>query len=158
MTGAAGTGAGGAGGTGGGASGSGGTGGAPVPPTPGYSGCTRPGGVDRMTLTKFQSASGLCYDLTIWLTQHAPDAGLTLPQGWTLMGAVARSCAAGSAPIATATTVAGSVDWPPQIGFLLPPSASMDVTLSFTAAGADGGVPASERLNAQNVDLRPTCP
>jgi hypothetical protein len=34
----------------------------------------------------------------------------------------------------------------------------MDVTMTFTPAGADGGVPATERLNAQNVDLRPTCP
>ena len=159
-TGVAGAGGGGAGGKGGGGggAGAGGTGGTPVPPTPGYSGCTRPGGVDRIRLTKFQSPSGLCYDVTVWLTQHTPDAVLTLPQGWTLMGAVARPCAAGSAAIATATSVAGSVDWPPQIGFSLPPSANMDVTLTFAPAGADGGVPATERLSAQNVDLRPTCP
>ena len=158
-TGAAGTGGGAAAGKGGGGgAGAGGTGGTSVPPTPGYSGCARSSGVDRVTLTKFQSPSGLCYDLNLWLTQHAPDAGLTLPQGWTLMGAVARPCAAGSTAIATATSAAGSVAWPPQIGFSLPPSATMDVTMTFTPAGADGGVPATERLNAQNVDLRPTCP
>jgi hypothetical protein len=158
-TGGAGTGGGAAAGKGGGGgAGSGGAGGTPVPPTPGYSGCSRSSGVDRITLTKFQSPSGLCYDLNLWLTQHAPDGGLTLPQGWTLMGAAARPCAAGSVAIATATSAAGSVDWPPQIGFSLPPSANMDVTLTFTPAGADGGVPATERLTAQNVDLRPTCP
>jgi hypothetical protein len=129
-----------------------------VPPTPGYSGCSRSSGVDRVTLTKFQSPSDLCYDLNLWLTQHAPDGGLTLPRGWTLMGAVARPCAAGSVASATATSAAGSVDWPPQIGFSLPASANMDVTFTFTPPGADGGVPATERLTAQNVDLRPTCP
>jgi hypothetical protein len=74
-----------------------------------------------------------------------------------LMGAVARPCAADSAAIATATAT-GSVTWPPQIGFLLPPSANIDVTLTFGASGSDAGVPASEKLTAQNVDLHPTCP
>jgi hypothetical protein len=59
---------------------------------------------------------------------------------------------------ASSTTVTGSVDWVPQGAFNLPPVVSLDVTLAFAGSGGDGGVPASERLDGQNIDVRATCP
>jgi hypothetical protein len=155
----AGAGGGGRGGTSGtagsaGSGGAGGTGGSPQVATPGYSGCSHTGGVDRIRVTKFQSPSGLCFDVELSLTTKAPPAGLTLPQNWTLTSAIARPCAVVGAPTA-ATGATGSIDWPPQIGFLLPPTVNLDVTLAF--AGGDAGVPANERLNGQNVDIRTAC-
>jgi hypothetical protein len=122
--------------------------------TPGYSGCSRVGGVDRIGLTKLVSPSGLCFDLNIWLTAHDADPALTLPKDWTYMSASARPCT-GSGPSTTPTTVTGSVDWPPQIGFTLPPAVNLDIT--FTFAANTSGVPATEALKAQNVDIRAAC-
>ena len=153
------TGAAGKGGRGGagGAAGSGGTGGTGVVATPGYSGCSHVGGVDRIRVTKIQSASGLCFDLNLWLTGHEESPDLPLPQNWMLMNAIARPCASSDAS-ATASAVSGTVDWPPQVAFNLPPTVNVDVTLTFSGSGNDGGVPASERLNGQNVDIRTNCP
>jgi hypothetical protein len=61
----------------------------------------------------------------------------------------------GGATIATPATVAGTVDWAPQIGFNLPPAVNLDVTLTFAG---DGGVAATVRMTGQNIDVRSTCP
>jgi hypothetical protein len=102
-----------------------------------------------------RSGGGLCYDLVLWSATQAPPAGLTLPQGWTVMTAQARPCAA-SAPTATATSVTGSVSWDPQLAFNLPPVVNLNVVLTFAAN--DAGVPATETLAAQFVDIQPSCP
>src|SRR5438552_199132 len=81
---------GGAGGIGnGGSGGSGGT-----TPTPGYTGCSHAGGVYRISVTKQASSgtSGKCFDVVLWSSTQTPPAGLTLPQGWSLMSAAARPC------------------------------------------------------------------
>ena len=145
---------GGGGGTADGGAGAGGTGGW-GPMTPGYSGCSQVGGVDRIRVNKVVGAIDLCFDVNIWLTTKPPPAGLTLPKDWSLMSAVARRCN-GTGPTTEPSTIAGSVGWAPQIAFNLPPVVNVDVTLTF--AGIDAGVPASETLNAQNVDIRTACP
>jgi len=169
----AGRGGGGAGGgTTDGGAGAGGTGGW-GPMTPGYSGCSQPGGVDRIRVSKVVSTSGLCFDVNIWLTTKPPPAGLTLPKDWSLMGAVARPCTGAggvagtggaggvagttaSGPTTEPSAVTGSIRWAPQIGFTLPPVVNVELTLTFAAV--DAGLPASETLNAQNVDIRSACP
>jgi hypothetical protein len=139
-----------------GGGGSGGTGGAGQVATAGYSGCSHSGGVDRIRLTKFQSASGLCFDVELSLSTQAPAAGLTLPKNWTMTNASARPCSVVGAPTA-ASGATGSIDWPPQIGFTLPPVVNLEVTLAFPSAGSGAGVPASERLNGQNIDVHAAC-
>jgi hypothetical protein len=129
--------------------------------TPGYSGCSQPGGVDRIRVSKVVSTSGLCFDVTIWLTAKPPPAGLTLPKDWSLMSAVARPCT-GTGPTIEASAITGSVGWAPQIGFTLPPVVNAEVTLTFAAtlvgAAVAAGVSVSEAFNAQNVDIRTACP
>lgn len=137
-----------------GGAGAGGTGGW-GPMTPGYSGCSQVGGVDRIRVSKVVSAIGLCLDVNIWLTTKPPPAGLTFPKDWSLMGAVARPCT-GTGPTTEPSTITGSVGWTPQIAFNLPPVVNVDITLTF--APSDAGIPASETLNAQNVDIRTACP
>ena len=146
---------GGAGGIGnGGSGGSGGT-----TPTPGYTGCSHAGGVYRISVTKQASSgtSGKCFDVVLWSSTQTPPAGLTLPQGWSLMSAAARPCTGEGASTATAaTSVTGSVSWDPQVAFNLPPVVNLNVMLTFAAN--DAGVPTSETLNAQFVDVQPSCP
>ena len=137
-----------------GGAGAGGTGGW-GPMTPGYSGCSQPGGVDRIRVSKVVSPGGRCFDVTIWLTTKPPPTGLMLPKDWSLMSAGARPCT-GAGPTTEASAITGSVGWAPQIGFTLPPVVNVDVSLTFAAI--DGGVPASETLNGQNVDIRNACP
>ncbi|HEY7372137.1 MAG TPA: hypothetical protein VIF57_08275 [Polyangia bacterium] len=149
---------GGAGGAGG-AAGRGGAGG--TTPTPGYTGCSHVGGVYRITVTRQASAdagaAGTCFDLTLWSSAQAAPAGLTLPQGWSVMTGTARPCAGdASAPTATATAISGSVSWDPQFGFNLPAVVNLNVTLTF--ATNDAGVPATVAMNAQLVDIRTSCP
>lgn len=50
----------------------------------------------------------------------------------------------------------GSVSWDPQIQFNLPPVVNLNVTLAFAAN--DAGVPASETMSGQLVDVRTSCP
>jgi hypothetical protein len=153
----AGAGGAGRGGTAGSAGGATGGTASPQVPTPGYSGCSHSGGVDKIRLTKFQSPSGLCFDVELSLSTKAPPAGLTLPQNWTLTTASARPCSVVGAPT-VASGATGTVDWPPQFGFALPPTIDVDLTLAFSAAGSDAGVPASERLTGQNIDVQTVCP
>ena len=102
-------------------------------------------------------AGGTCFDLTLWSSTQTAPAGLTVPQGWRVMTSTARPCASGaSAPTATATSVTGSVSWDPTFGFNLPPVVNLDVMLMFAAN--DAGVPATVAMNAQLVDIRPSCP
>jgi hypothetical protein len=86
---------------------------------------------------------------------QAEPAGLTLPDGWNVMSAGARPCTA-SAVSASATSVTGTVTWDPQFGFNLPPVVNLNLALAFGAN--DAGVPASEALTAQFVDVKTSCP
>src|SRR5215831_14264753 len=156
MAGSGAAGRGGSGGTGGGAGhggaggfGGGGSGG--TTPTPGYTGCSHTGGVYRISVTKQASAgtSGKCFDLVLWSSTQTPPAGLTLPQGWSLMSAVSRPCTGEGASTPT-TSVTGSVSWDPQFEFNLPPVVNLNVMLAFAAN--DAGVPTNETMNAQFVD------
>jgi hypothetical protein len=161
---AGGAGAGGKGGGGGGAAGRGGTGetgggggSGGTTPTPGYTGCSHVGGVYRISVTKQASAgtSGKCFDINLWSTMQAEPAGLTLPDGWSIMSAGMGPCSA-SAVSVSATSITGTVTWDPQIGFNLPPVVNVNLMLAFGAN--DAGVPATEALSAQFVDVRTSCP
>jgi hypothetical protein len=104
-------------------------------------------------------AGGTCFDLTLWSSTQTAPAGLTGPQGWRVMASTARPCASGASAAtatATATSVTGSVSWDPTFGFNLPPVVNLDVMLMFAAN--DAGVPATVAMNAQLVDIRPSCP
>jgi hypothetical protein len=164
-TGAAGRGGGGGGGAGGGGTagtggaggiaGGGGSGG--TTPTPGYTGCSHEGGVYLIKLTKQASAgtSGKCFDLVLWSSTQAGSTGVTLPAGWSVMSAAGRPCTGGG-PSSAATTVTGTVTWGMEPGFSLPAVVNVNVTLGFAAN--DAGVPMTEAMNAQFVDVRAACP
>jgi hypothetical protein len=85
---------------------------------------------------------------------------LVLPSVWRLMRAAGGGWGDSDAGAATPTTLAasatGKIEWAPQIGFNLPPAVNVDLELVFAAN--DAGVPASERLTGQLVDIRATCP
>jgi len=71
------------------------------------------------------------------------------------MSAGARPCSA-SAVSVSATSVTGTLTWDPQIGFNLSQVVNLNLMLAFGAN--DAGVPATEALNAQLVDVKTSCP
>jgi hypothetical protein len=147
-----GAGGGGGGSAAGGGSSAGGAGG--LVATPGFSGCSRVGGVDRIAVTRQDAQRGLCFDIVLLHSNQSPPAGLTMPAGWNVGSATVRSCAGSGAPTA-ASQISGSFDWPPQIGFSLP--ARVDLNVALTFAGNDGGVASTEMLVGQNVDVQTIC-
>ena len=150
--GGAGSGGGAAGSGGGAGSSAGGAGGFPA--TPGFTGCSHVGGVDRIVLSKQDTARAALFEIGLLLNNQPQPAGLTLPSGWNVSAATVRSCA-GNGASTVASQIAGSISWPPQIGFSLPTSANLDVTLTFP--GNDGGAPSTEMLVGQNIDIRMAC-
>jgi hypothetical protein len=151
----------GAGGGNAGQGGTGGTGGGGSPAGVSYVGCTFIGGINRVVVSKRDTAGNQC--LSFALTDGAlpvqPTPGLTLPAGWQLeriTAGPASSCPARSAtPVAGQVT--GTISWVDirSGSSTYPAHANIDVTLTFPAN--DAGASSMERIEGQNVDVLPSC-
>jgi hypothetical protein len=151
---------GGSGGTGG-ATGSGGTGGGGSPAGVSYVGCTFIGGINRVVVSKRDTAGNQC--LSFALAERAspgqPTPGLSLPAGWYLERVTVGP--ASSCPTRNGTPVAGevtgTVTWAvPRPGSSnYPARANINVTLTLPAN--DAGASSVERIEGEDVDVLPAC-
>jgi hypothetical protein len=153
------TGGSGNGGQGGGAGGTGGTAGAPVGVS--YLGCTFVGGLDRVVVSKRDTAANQCLSIALAspVASAQPTPGLDLPAGWRFERATvgpAASCPTRwGAPLAGEIT--GAIGWadlrPGSSSH--PARANADVTV--TAPASDGGAAVSERIEGRAIDVTPAC-
>jgi hypothetical protein len=157
--GSAGGGRGGAGGMAGAAgsgAGAGGAAGAAGQSSVSYLGCTSVGGIDRIVVSKRDTARDLCLNVVLDSPGQSPQ-GLTLPSGFGLESASsgpATPCPTRAAGVRT-SQVTGSVD-PASTGATgYPTHVNVDLTVVFSPS--DAGAPTSESLSAQNVDVQPGC-
>jgi hypothetical protein len=146
------------GGNGGGA-GAGGAGGTPAGVS--YLGCTFVGGVNRVVVSKRDTAANQCLSIALMDvgTGAQPTPGLEVPPRWQLdrvtVGPAASCPTRGGA--ALAGEISGTISWaelrPDPSGY--PARANADVTVTVPAS--DGGATASERVAGRAVDVTPAC-
>jgi hypothetical protein len=131
-----------------------------IPPA-GYTGCSYGGGYSHIIISKCDADRSLVFLLGLALGPSEPvPPGLTLPGDWKLSLANAgdnmRSCPTQTYGCVRAVAT-GTVDWPNSkiTPYDIPSKVNLDVTLSFEPN--DAGVPASEPITAQNVDVSRSC-
>jgi len=149
------------GGNGGGAGrgGAGGSGGAPAGVS--YLGCTYGGGIDRVVVSKRDTAANQCLSVALAspVGSAQPTPGLDLPAGWRLEGATVGPAA--TCPTRWGTPLAGEITGTISWAELLPGStsyparANADVTV--TTPASDGGAAVSERIEGRAINVTPAC-
>ena len=126
-----------------------------------YLGCTFIGGLNRVVVSKRDTAANQCISIALMDvgTGAQPTPGLDVPAGWQLdratVGPAASCPTRGGA--ALAGEISGTISWadlrPDVSGY--PARANADVTVM--APASDGGATASERLAGRAIDVTPGC-
>jgi hypothetical protein len=131
-----------------------------IAPT-GYTGCSYGGGYLHIFISKCDADRSLVFLFGLSLGPTEPvTPGLTVPGDWKLsLANVGDSM--GSCPSPTygclRGVATGTVDWANSniSSYHIPSAVNVDVTLRFEPN--DAGVPASEPITAQNVDVSKSC-
>jgi hypothetical protein len=162
VAGAAGSGRGGAGAGGVAGAGVAGTGGGAGQSPIAYAGCTYMGAIDRIVIARRDPLQDVCFNVVLqYPTNASGTPGLTLPSGFGLESAIAgpgNACPSRNAPGTHALAVTGTVT---IVDFLagnssFPAHVNADLTLSF--GPSDAGIPATEPIVSQDIDVQPYCP
>jgi len=125
-----------------------------------YVGCTFIGGYDRVVIAKKDVARDLCFNVVL-KNPGTATTGLTVPGTFGLeysliTGAAACPNRQATLPISTSKTV-GTISWVDlRASSTYPAHASIDAAMVFSPMS--GGVSASEKLTASNVDVTASCP
>ncbi len=137
---------------------------AAAPATPAgvsYLGCTYGGGIDRVVVSKRDTAANQCLSVALAspVGSAQPTPGLDLPAGWRLEGATVGPAA--TCPTRWGTPLAGEITGTISWAELLPGStsyparANADVTV--TTPASDGGAAVSERIEGRAINVTPAC-
>jgi len=120
------------------------------------------GAIDRIVVAKHDTVQDICFNVVLqYPTNATSPPGLTLPPGFGFESATAGpsyACPSRNAPGTHAVSVTGTVT---AVDFLagnssFPAHVNADLTLSF--APSDAGIPTTEPVLGQNVDVEQGCP
>lgn len=125
-----------------------------------YVGCTYIGALDHMTIAKCAADRGLTFVLEL-VNPGIADPNFSAPPRWALERAFAQvvaSCPWAGPGGQQNAAAAGWVSWPDSTSVANPTRINADATLLFAAEGQAAGLPASERLKVDDLDVaRSSC-